>query len=138
VQDALKQLGDVDYIAHAVLGVVFFALLVSVGTVMMRGVRDRTPELAVLKTIGFTDRAVALMLIAEILLLTVVGAGLGISITYGLMPPILKTINLNFGGLPAAVLLEACLVAAVFALAVGLWPARRAMRLEIVAAIGGN
>jgi len=121
-----------------VLGVIFFALLISVGTVMMRALRDRTPELAVLKTIGFTDLAVALMLIGENLLLSLASAVLGLGVAYGVMPVVLKAIDLNFGGLPAAVLLEAFMLAVVFALMVSLWPARRAMRLEIVDAIGGN
>jgi len=138
VQNSLKQLGDIDYIVHAILGVVFFALLVSVGSVMMRGVRDRVPELAVLKTIGFTDRAVATMLIGETLLLALGGAALGLLVARALMPVILKSLNSGYHGLPTGVVWEAGILAVLFALAVGAWPARRAARLEIIDAIAGN
>jgi len=138
VQTSLTQAGDLDYIIHAVLAVVFNALLVSVGSVMMRGMRDRTPELAVLKTIGFTDRAVALMLIAENLLLSLVGAGLGLGAARALLPVVIKSLSLNYSGMPSVVIWEACVLAVLFALAVGVLPARRAARLEIVDAIGGH
>ena len=52
----IKQLGDVGFVLRAILGAVFFTLLFLTGNTMMQSVRERVPELAVLKTIGFTRR----------------------------------------------------------------------------------
>ena len=52
----IKQLGDVGFVLRAILGAVFFTLLFLTGNTMMQSVRERIPELAVLKTLGFTRR----------------------------------------------------------------------------------
>ncbi|HEX4095733.1 MAG TPA: ABC transporter permease, partial [Caulobacteraceae bacterium] len=65
VQDQIKQIGDIGFVVRAIMGAVFFALLLSVGTVMMQSVRERTPELAVLKTLGFSDGAVLGIVLSE-------------------------------------------------------------------------
>jgi putative ABC transport system permease protein len=54
----MKQLGDIGFVLRAILGAVFFTLLFLTGNTMMQSVRERTPELAVLKTIGFGDAKV--------------------------------------------------------------------------------
>jgi putative ABC transport system permease protein len=138
VQDQIKKLGDFNYIIHAVLGAVFFALLFSVGTVMMRAIQDRTPELAVLKTLGFNNYGIATLLYVENLVLILVGTVLALVASRLLLPLVAKRIDLDFSGFPSAVALEAFAIAILFALVIGLWPARRAMRIEIVDAINGR
>ena len=51
----LKQLGDINFIANAIVGAVLFTLLFLTANTMMQSVRERTSELAVLKTLGFSD-----------------------------------------------------------------------------------
>lgn len=138
VQDQIKKLGDINYIIHAVLGAVFFTLLFSIGSVMMRAIQDRTPELAVLKTIGFNNRTVALLLYAENLLLILTGVILALMAASLLLPLVAERLNTSFTGLPGIVVLEAFAIAVIFALLIGLWPVRRAMRIEIVDAISGR
>jgi putative ABC transport system permease protein len=138
VQDQLKKIGDINYIIHAVLGAVFFTLLFSIGSVMMRAIQDRTAELAVLKTIGFGNRGIASLLYAENLLLIFTGVAAALIAASLLLPLVAKALNTTFAGLPGIVVMEAFALGVIFALLIGLWPVRRAMRIEIVDAISGR
>src|SRR5690606_38333055 len=53
VRAQLAQIGDVNFLVTAIIGAVFFTLLFLTGNTMMQSVRERIPELAVLKTYGF-------------------------------------------------------------------------------------
>ena len=55
------------------MGAVFFTLLLLTGNTMAQAVRERIPELAVLKTIGFSNRSVLWLVLAESVLLIVLG-----------------------------------------------------------------
>lgn len=131
----LKQLGNIGFILNAISGAVFFTILILTGYTMSQAVRERVPELAVLKCLGFTDRTVLGLVLAESLLLCLLGALLGMLmasvISLGIPPeyPITTSpgVWLFAGG--AAVFL---------ALAVGLPPALHAMRIRIVDALAGR
>ncbi len=84
--DSIKQIGDIGFVVRAIVGAVFFALLFSVGAVMMQSVRERTPELAVLKTLGFTDGAVLALILAEALVFCLVSAAIGLGLASLLFP----------------------------------------------------
>ena len=60
----MKQLADIGLIVGSIMGAVFFTLLLLSGNTMMQAVRERTSELAVLKTIGFSNRSVLAMVLA--------------------------------------------------------------------------
>jgi putative ABC transport system permease protein len=75
----VKQFGDVGFVLRAILGAVFFTLLFLTGNTMMQSVRERTPELAVLKTLGFSDAKVVGLVIGESLLLCVLAAVVGLA-----------------------------------------------------------
>jgi putative ABC transport system permease protein len=118
---------------RAILGAVFFTLLFLTGNTMMQSVRERTPELAVLKTLGFSDAKVLGLVIGEALLLCVLAAAVGLAASYGLIPVVRSVLQgivaspwLVPRGLGLAVLL---------ALLVGTPPALRAMRLNVVDAL---
>ena len=131
----LKQLGNIGFILNAISGAVFFTILILTGYTMSQAVRERVPELAVLKCLGFTDRTVLGLVLAESLLLCLLGALMGMLmasvISLGIPPeyPITTSprVWLFAGG--AAVFL---------ALAVGLPPALHAMRIRIVDALAGR
>ena len=57
----LQSIGDLNFLIRAIVSAVLVALLFATATMMMQSIRERTPELAVLKTLGFTDRAVFLL-----------------------------------------------------------------------------
>jgi putative ABC transport system permease protein len=129
----IKQFGDIGFVLRAILGAVFFTLLFLTGNTMMQSVRERIPELAVLKTLGFGDGLVLELVLAESLLLCVLAAVIGLALSFGALPIIkqgLQGVELSpralIPGIGAAVLL---------ALIVGLPPALRAMRLNIVDAL---
>jgi putative ABC transport system permease protein len=129
----MKQLGDIGFILRAILGAVFFTLLFLTGNTMMQSVRERVPELAVLKTLGFTDTKVLALVIGESLLLCVTAAIVGLALSYLLIPIVqtaLAGVDLSHGAQPSGLG-----VAVLLAVLVGTPPAIRAMRLNVVDAL---
>jgi len=129
----VKQFGDVGFVLRAILGAVFFTLLFLTGNTMMQSVRERTPELAVLKTLGFSDAKVVGLVIGESLLLCVFAAIVGVAASYGLIPVVRSVLQ----GIPTLPWLipEGAGLAVLLALLVGTPPALRAMRLNVVDAL---
>src|SRR5207253_3445065 len=74
----VKQIGDLGLIVRWILFAVFFTLLLVVGNTMAQSVRERVPELAVLKTLGFTDGSVLGLVLAEAVALCLFGGLLGL------------------------------------------------------------
>jgi putative ABC transport system permease protein len=132
----LKQFGDIGFILRAILGAVFFTLLFLTGNTMMQSVNERIPELAVLKTLGFTDGGVLALVLAESVLLCLFAAAIGLALSLGFVP-IFQTALQGVQLQPAAVL-PGLGVAVLLALFVGAPPALRAMRLDIVNALAGR
>ena len=133
----VKQFGNIEFLILTIGSVVFFTLLLVTGNTMAIAVRERTAELAVLKAVGFSDRAVLLMVLAESILISVIGGGLGLLFAALAVPVIASALN---GLLPDLVVSYATLLAGVgFALGVGalsgLVPAIGAMRLRVVDAL---
>lgn len=135
-----KQFADIGLIVTAIMGAVFFTLLLLTGNTMAQAVRERIPELAVLKTIGFSNRSVLWLVLAEAVLLIVIGGTIGLGIAALLMPGISAASN-GIIQLPT-VLPQTWAVGLLLMLAigviVGLLPALRAMRLNIVDALAGR
>jgi putative ABC transport system permease protein len=129
----MKQLGDIGFVLRAILGAVFFTLLFLTGNTMMQSVRERTPELAVLKTIGFGGARMLGLVIGESLLLCVIAAVIGLGLSYAALP-IIK-LGLQGVELSPNALLPGIGAAVLLALVVGTPPALRAMRLNIVDAL---
>ncbi|MGD9600134.1 MAG: ABC transporter permease [Steroidobacteraceae bacterium] len=135
-----KQIGDIGLIVTAIIGAVFFTLMLLTGNTMAQAVRERIPELAILKTLGFTDRSVLALVFLESVLLTVIGGVLGLALASILIP----VVSAASGGMlelpPIGLrswLLGLALMVAVGAI-VGVLPALRAMRLKIVDALAGR
>jgi putative ABC transport system permease protein len=139
-QSFAKQFADIGLIVTAIMAAVFFTLLLLTGNTMAQAVRERIPELAVLKTIGFSNRSVLMLVLAEAILLIVLGGCIGLGIAAVLMPGV----SAASGGmiqlpsvLPQTWLVGIGLMIAI-GVAVGLLPAMRAMRLKIVDALSGR
>ena len=64
-----KQFGNIALIVQLILGAVFFTLLLVAGNTMAQSIRERIPEIAVLKTVGFADRSVLFVVLAESILI---------------------------------------------------------------------
>src|SRR5208282_959628 len=132
----IKQFGDIGFVLRAILGAVFFALLFLTGNTMMQSVRERTPELAILKTVGYSDTQVLGLVLAESLLLCVIGAVIGLALSYAALPIIKQ--GLQGVELDPKALLPGIGAAVLLALIVGLPPALRAMKLSIVDALADH
>ena len=135
-QSFIKQQADINFIVTAILGAVFFTLLFLTGNTMMQSVRERVPELAVLKTLGFTDSAVVALVLAEALVLCLIAALIGLGIA-ALIFPAMKD-YIGEAHLPANVLVSGAALAVLLALCTGLPPAWRTARLNIVDALAAR
>ena len=135
----VRQIGNLSLILNAILGAVFFTILMLTGNTMSQAVRERIPELAVLKTLGFTNRMVLALVIAESLLLCVLGglAGMGLAT---LVMKMLASAPVQFPPIRADLQVWKIAFASMFGvgLTVGLPPALRAMRLSIVDGLSGR
>jgi putative ABC transport system permease protein len=136
----LSQFGDIGLIVGAIMAAVFFTLILLTGNTMAQAVRERIPELAILKTIGFTSGSVLGLLLAESTLLLVLGGAAGVLIagsvaggleatTGAVFPPIVSSL---------AVWARALGLMLLIGLIVGAMPAYRGLRLRIVDALAGR
>lgn len=132
-----NQIGDIGAIMLAIAGAVLFAILMVTGNTMAEATRERTSELAVLKTLGFGDARIFALILAESCLLAVTGGGLGLALaiaaialvgdpTSGMLPPI---------HLPARDLARAAGLIVALGMMAGLLPALQGRRLRIVEAL---
>jgi putative ABC transport system permease protein len=133
----LEQLGDIKLIITLVVSAAFAAILLIVGNTMAMTVRERTREIGVLKTLGFGAPRIVWMVLSEALLLSVIGALLGLGAAAGLLAAISTQPDavgvLNVSPLVAA---QGLAIAILFGLVTGLSPALSAFNLRIVDALG--
>jgi putative ABC transport system permease protein len=132
----VKQFGNIKFLILTIGTVVFFTLLLVTGNTMAISVRERTPELAVLKAIGFSDRAVLGFIVGESLVIAIVGC-VGLLLALAAVPALSR---LMAGMLPALLITPKVMVQGVVAaLAVGLasaiLPGFGAMRMRVVDAL---
>ncbi len=132
----IATLGDIDTVVHRVIGATFFVLLFATGALMMQSIRDRTSELAVLKTLGFSDRLVMLLILVETLALCVGGAALGLGLASRVLPLAGSLIGLV--AIPLGVVMTGFAFAVGLALAAGAIPAWRGLRLRVVDALANR
>ena len=131
-----KQIGNIRMLIMSIGAVVLFTLLLVTGNTMAMAVRERIPELGVLKTLGFGDKTVLFMVLSESLVIAAVGGGLGLGLaklftmggdpTGGMLP--LFHVSSGDLALGAAIALAVGLIA-------GSIPALTAMNLRIVDAL---
>jgi putative ABC transport system permease protein len=135
-----KQIGDIGALVTRILIAVFFTILILTGNTMAQSIRERIPELAILKTLGFSDGKVTALVLAEAVLLLVLGGSIGMGAAVAAMPALNGSTGGRFPPLFVGVetWLLAAAVAAVVALCIGLPPALRANRLKIVDALSGH
>ena len=129
--------GNVSFLMSTIGLAVVFAILLVTANAMMMSARERTGEIAVLKTIGFSDRLLFALVMVEAGAMALTGAALGLGGAKLLYP----AINFNGAGfLPGftvatSTLVIGALVAVGLMLASGLIPALRAARLPVVQAL---
>jgi len=134
--DFAKQMGNIQFLILSIGSVVFFTLLLVTGNTMAISVRERTAELAILKAIGFSDTFVLLYVLAESLVIALLGGLLGLAFaklltlggdpTRGMLPLFYLPMNRMIAGIGAALLVGAL---------AGFLPALNASRLRVVEAL---
>ena len=132
-QQTLQSLGDLNFAIRWSLSAVLAALVFSTATMVMQALRERTPELAVLKTLGFGNRTVFVLIAAESLLICIAASLLGLMLALAAFPLAGKYIpGLS---MPMTVMALGILGAALVALLSVSVPGLRAARLNIVDAL---
>ncbi|MGH8147464.1 MAG: ABC transporter permease [Rhodanobacteraceae bacterium] len=136
----LSQLANIGLIVTGIMAAVFFTLILLTGNTMAQAVRERIPELAVLKTLGFSNRSVLGLVLAESVLLVLIGGVIGtllaMAVVGGLKAALGQTLPMaNVGG---SIWGAAIVLMIVIGLVVGVLPALRGMRLRIVDALAGR
>ena len=131
-----NQVGNIGLIIRSVLAAVFFTLLLLAANTMAQSVRERTSELAVLKTLGFTNGRILSLVLLESCALALAGGLPGLAIAWwligqgdptgGMLPGFFLPLRAVWAGL--ALVVGVGLVA-------GILPAFQAMRLRIVDAL---
>jgi putative ABC transport system permease protein len=132
-QSQLQSIGDLNFLIRAIVSAVLVALLFATASMMMQSTRERTPELAVLKTLGFTDRAVFIFILTESAVVCVTAATCGLALAALAFPFASRFVP----GLamPVAVVLVGLGCAALVAVISASVPAALAARLRIVTAL---
>ena len=140
IQSFANQMGNIGALIAGVAAAVFFTMLLVTANTMAQSVRERIPELAIMKTLGFSDRKVTALVLAEALLLLVLAGGLGMLVASAILPALNRAIGSRFPPLyvTAETWLLGLLIVVALGLAVGLPPALRAHRLRIVDALAGH
>jgi putative ABC transport system permease protein len=140
VSDFSKQVGDIGKIMMWIVGMAMFTILLVAGNTMAQAIRERTNELAVLKTLGFNEGLILTMVLLESVAIALVGGGLGLALSFAL---ITLSGDPTHGLLPAFYFPVPQLIAGVglvlgLGLASGVLPAWQASRLRIVDALRRN
>jgi putative ABC transport system permease protein len=136
-QSFVNQVGNIGAILRAIVTAVFFTMLLVTANTMAQSVRERTSEIGVLKTLGFTNGGVLGLVLAEAVLITVLGGALGLAGAWWLgvqFEPVFRQYLPGFRVPADAIALGAAFMVGL-GLVAGAVPATQAMRLRIVEAL---
>jgi putative ABC transport system permease protein len=139
-EQGLQGFLDLEFFTRAVSAAALFMIVFLTGNVMAQSVRERIPEFAVMKTVGFTDRAIFLLVLAEAAIPCLIGAMLGLALTQT-MPAFVRALFPGTTLLPVitpAVIGYALGAALLVAGVSGVPAALRARRLTVVDALAGR
>jgi putative ABC transport system permease protein len=131
VEGFANQMGNIGAIMVWISAAVLFNILLVAASTMAQAVRERTSEVAVLKTLGFSNTAILSMVLGESLFICLLGGGLGLLVSWLIVQQGDPT-----GLLPIFILQPQAIAAGVglilfMGLMSGLMPALSAMQLKI-------
>ncbi|NNF17302.1 MAG: FtsX-like permease family protein [Gammaproteobacteria bacterium] len=132
----IEQIGNIGLILTSVVVAAFFIILVIVGNSMVLSIRERTNEIGVMKTLGFTSPAIFRMVLAESVAIAMIGGLLGLLAARGLIHLISNApIQLPPLIMDGTSVFKAILIMLALGLITGIVPAVNALRLNIVTAL---
>jgi putative ABC transport system permease protein len=132
------QFGNIALIVFLVVGAAFVTILMIVGNTMALSIRERTREIGVLKTLGFSGGRILRMVLGESVLLALLGGVPGLVIA-GLIAMALRASLANIApafAVSPGIALEGIALMIALGLITGIIPALNAMRLKIATALG--
>jgi putative ABC transport system permease protein len=132
------QFGNIALIVGLVVGAAFVTILMIVGNTMAMSIRERTREIGVLKTLGFSGARILRMVLAESTLLAVIGGAPGLALAAAAIFAVRDQV-MQFAPtltLPPVVVGAAFALMLALGVLTGLFPALSAMRLKIADALG--
>jgi putative ABC transport system permease protein len=136
-QSFVNQVGNIGAILSAIVGAVFFTMLLVTANTMAQSVRERTSELGVLKTLGFSNGGVMGMVLGESVLVTMLGGLLGMFFAWWIGVQFGPTLGQYLPGfrVPPDALAKSVVYMLALGVIAGAVPAWQAMRLRIVEAL---
>jgi putative ABC transport system permease protein len=132
----IQRIADIDLVVGGIVSAVFFALLLATGALMMQSIRERVPELAVLKTLGYSDKLVMGLILVEAVIFCVFSAGVGLGLASLILPAARAQIGIT--AMPTIVIISGLGFAVALALIGGSVPAWRGLRLQVAEALAGR
>src|SRR5690606_30879902 len=137
MESFMGQFGDIGTITSLILGAVFFTMLLVAANTMSQAVRERIPEMAILKTLGFSNQSVLMMILAESVLMALLGGLLGLVVVWFLISGAASEVAAFLPGfnMPTSVWINGLFAIVILGILAGLLPALQGMRLNIVTAL---
>lgn len=132
-----KQFADIGLITTLILSAVFFTMLLVAGNTMAQSFRERIPEVAILKTLGFSDTMVMSLVLAEAFVVVLCGGAAGLAVAAKVIAILAEKFAANLPGLhfSMAILLDGLMAMLLLGLLTGIIPAIQGLRLNIIAAL---
>jgi putative ABC transport system permease protein len=122
----------------AMLGLAIFIAVLGIVNTLYLSVLERTREIGMLRAVGTSRRQVRRMIVLESVVLAVFGAlvGLVLGLVFGVaLQKAMEAFGVNKLGIPWGQMVIYLVVAMIVGALAALWPARRAARLDVLAAI---
>jgi putative ABC transport system permease protein len=138
VRTQINQIGDIEFFVNAIIGAVLSTLLFLTGIIMWQSVRERIPELAVLKTYGFRDSTLIGIVCVEALFLCGVASVVGLGLAGTVLPSIFKSLGAPALPTPLTIIVTGFAAAVVLALVSAATPVWLVRRLNVVDALAGR
>jgi putative ABC transport system permease protein len=133
-----QQVSTILGIVYALLGLSILIALIGVVNTLALSVMERTREIGLLRAVGTQRRQLKRMIRAESVLVSVMGAILGLVLGVGLGAAVVSALSSSFVttlSIPGPTIFIVLILASVFGVFAAVWPARRAAKLDILAAI---
>jgi putative ABC transport system permease protein len=138
VRTQINQVGDIEFFVNAIIGAVMTTLLFLTGIIMWQSIRERIPELAVLKTYGFRDGTLITLVCIESLILCGAAAVVGLGLAATVLPSIFKTLGAPALPTPLTIIITGFVAAVVLAFISAATPVWLVRKLNVVDALAGR
>jgi putative ABC transport system permease protein len=137
-QSQIRRTGNIRFIVNSIIGAVLFTLLALTANTMMQSLRVRISEFAVLKTFGYSNAMLAMLVVVESVLLCLGAAICGLALAALAFPPLMQRVGLAPIPIPWSVIGAGLGIAVSLALVSSMPPLWRASRLDVATALAAR